>query len=510
MKTNVKPLFMILGLMLISLVSQSQLPSWTSLDSREQSYPDSQYLKGFAFQVVGKNDNQQEIQNMLMNSAKTQLIESISISIRTEASLKTEVRDYKASEIFKQASTSTSRADLTGLKSLQYYDTKKKTAYAFVFVKIADLLESNKSALASESAQLAQKIEKGNQYTRSNDRENAIKTYYSCFPILREMEAQLSLMLALSNESSVDKYSELEDKVNRGISELKSSVHATLDEVCFFIADGLKQQLPQQYTGYAVFAGGFTFMNSRLGSEFSQRLLASLETKLSREGLTVLQSAASPGKSGSEILISGTYWPEGKNLKIIINLADPSTGKTLASIEDFLPLSWLTDQNIRFIPENLQSAITLQKDLSEGEIKNPGLNIRLWTSKGDENPIFKKNDKMQVYIQVNQACYFRLIYFFADGTKILLQNSIYIDEEKVNKPYIVPTTFVCDAPYGAEVLQLVTQTEEFAPLKTKLENGYEIIVESDKEVIAATRGMRKEKPALLMAEKRINVTTLEK
>ena len=510
MKTNINSLAIILILIFISLVSQSQVPAWTSLESQEQLYPDGQFLKGFAFQVVGKNDNQQEIQNILLNSAKTQLIESISISIRTEATLNTEVRNNKAQEIFKQASTSTSRADLAGLKTFQYYDPKKKTAYALVVAKVSDVLESNRKALASESELLAGKIESGNKYSRSNDRENAVKTYYSCFPILRQMEAQLSLLLALSNESSLDKYAELEDQVNRGISELKSSVHATLDEVCFFIADGLKQQLPQQYAGYAIFPGGFTYMNSLMGSEFSERLLAGLETKLSREGLTVLQSAASPGKSGNQLLISGTYWAEGKNLKIIVNLSDPSSGKTLASIEDFLPLSWLAEQNIQYIPANLQSAITLQKELAQGEIKNPGLVLKLWTNKGDANPIFKKNDQMQVYLQVNQPCYFRLIYYFADGTKILLQNSIYIDEEKVNKPYIVPSTFICDAPYGAEVLQLVIQTEEFSLLKTKSENGYEIIVSTDKEVIAATRGMRKEKPALLMAEKRINITTLER
>lgn len=173
-------------------------------------------------------------------------------------------------------------------------------------------------------------------------------------------------------------------------------------------------------------------------------------------------------------------------------------------------MTWLTDRNIKYLPDNLESAIALEKQLSRDEITDVGLLLKLWTNKGNSNPIYKKDEKMQIYVQVSQPCFIRLIYYFADGTKVLLQDSWFIDQDKINKPYILPTTFQCYAPFGAEILQLVAQTEQFRPLQTKSEDGYDFIIDSDQEIIATTRGMKKEKPALLMAEKRINITTVEK
>lgn len=493
-----------------SLTAVSQPPSWVSYESRKQAFPDGQYLTGFSSQPVRKGEDPKEILGMLSNSARTQLIESISISIRSEATLTSEVNNLKASEIFKQAMASSSQAELSGFKSEQYYDPKKKEAYAFAYVRIPELLESNRNALTSESAQLEKKIELAKQYAKSGDNKNAVKTYYECFLLLRQMEARLSLLATLGHESRPEKISELENTVNQGVSEVRSGSHSNLEDVSFFIADGLKQQLPPKFRDYPVRMGSFTYMNTRMGSDLSVRLSSSLESQLIKEGFTIQQPQSAGTMPENLLLAAGTWWPESQKLKIIINLSDPSSGKIIASAEDFIPMDWISQQKISYVPENLEAALKLEKELNSGEIANVGLDLRLWTNKGNNNPVYRNGEKMQVYVQVNQPCFIRLIYYFADGSKVLLQDSRFIDEDKVNKPYLIPATFECAPPFGAEVLQLVAQTEQFAPLKTRAEEGYDFIVDSDKVAIATTRGMKREKPAMLIGEKRVNVTTLEK
>jgi hypothetical protein len=97
-----------------------------------------------------------------------------------------------------------------------------------------------------------------------------------------------------------------------------------------------------------------------------------------------------------------------------------------------------------------------------------------------------------------------------DGSRVLLLDSWYVDEDKINKPYQLPQAFRCAEPFGAELLQMVAQTEQFRPLAVKSESGHDFISDSDKQIMIATRGMKKEKPALLIAEKRMNITTIEK
>ena len=488
----------------------AQPPEWVSPIFRKQNFPENRFITGFASQSVQKTDDLETVKRFLLENAKIHLVESISTSIKSVAILNIENRNSKTLEIFKQASASTSQADLFGLKTEEYYDLKKMEAYAFVYMNIANYLEALKSALSSETAQLSKKIETANQLSQTGNKELALKAYYSCFVALRHIEKKVVIILALSNETGGEEVVKLESEIIEGISELQTAKHPTLEELCFFIADGLKQQLSDDEETNTIQIGSFTYMDSRLGSDFAVRLAATLQNKLVREGLSVNASMKPSAGEERSLTLSGTYWVAGNDLKIIANLSNEKTGRTMASMEDFLPLAWLTERNISYIPDNYQSVMALEKELSQEEITDDGLIVKLWTNKGKTNPVYKKDERMSVYVQVNQPCFVRLIYYLADGSRVLLLNSWYIDEDKVNKPYEIPQKWACAPPFGGEILQMVVQTEKFKPLKTRYQDGYDFIIDSDKEIIAITRGMKKVMPTLLMAEKRINITTVEK
>jgi len=503
-------IFLILPVLLFhvhSLFSQNQVPAWVSAEKRQAEFPDGKYLTGFDSQVIRKTDNLQEVQKNLLENAKIYLVQSIRTIISASATINTENRNSSTQEIFKQSSSSFSQADLSGLKVNEFYDRKKKEAYAFVHLNIQDFILAEQNTLNAESIVLEKKIEAARQYFNSGNRPLALKTYLECFPILREMESRMAVILTLGNPEVSIPYSALSDSVSRAIASLRTGPRNTIEDLCLFISDGLKQQIPENFTE-TIRMGSFTYMDSHIGSCFSTRLSASLQPGLIENGFGLYYPDQTSKDHRHPWALNGTYWPDGANLKVIVSLSNEKSGKTIASVEDFLPLKWLTEREIEYIPQNHQSIEALEKELSKDEIVKPGLMVSLWTNKGD-NPVYRSGETMKVFAQVDRPCFIRLIYYTADGQHWLLDDSQFLDEEKVNKPVLLGE-FECTPPFGAEILQLVAQTVEFARLNTQKSGRDEIILDDDRTTIQITRGMQKKQPDIQIAEKRTNITTVEK
>lgn len=208
-------------------------------------------------------------------------------------------------------------------------------------------------------------------------------------------------------------------------------------------------------------------------------------------------------------MLSGTYWEEGDFLKFISVLKDLNTSKTMASAENRIPKSWLQANKIELKPENFEEALLRQKVMTKDEIIGGGLLLNVWTNKGDDNLLFTEGEIMKLSVRVNHECYLRFIYYFADGTKTLLEDNYYISSDLVNKVVTLPTDYKCFPPFGAETLQVVAQNERFEPLEIKEENGYKIIVKNTQEVVNTIRGFKKDSDQKLFAEKRLTISTIK-
>jgi len=499
-------------MLLVSSAAFSQAPDWTDPVQRRSLYPESQYLTGFSSEIVKKTADPNELRRRHLGFAKTQLIETISVSIRSSATLNLENFNTKTLEQFKQASVSTSEAQLSGLKTETWYDIKKKSVYAFAYIRISDLIRSCKADLAEKRALLKQKYDAANNYSTSGDLELALKTYYQCFPFIREMENDAAMLVAIGKEPMEEQAENYELKINQAINNLRKERILTLDDVCLFIAEGLVQQIPGTDKAVGIQMGSFTYQDTRIGSEFSSRLSAGIGQKLIRQGMDLKSLEIQP--SGNEkidsngTMVSGTYWEEGDHIKIIANLKSLKTNSFIAGTEEFQTKKWFTDNSITYLPANFQQALLRQKQFSENEIKSGGLVAEVWTNMGKDNPIFSKGDTMQLYIRVSQPCYIRMIYYFSDGSKSLLLDSRYIGDEQAGKPVLLPDLFVCDSPFGAETIQMVAQSSPFKPLTIKMENGYRMIVDDMNTILANVRGMKAVGSVQLMAEKRLDLTTI--
>jgi hypothetical protein len=179
-------------------------------------------------------------------------------------------------------------------------------------------------------------------------------------------------------------------------------------------------------------------------------------------------------------------------------------------MEEYLPKEWLEKNKISYLPDNFEEARIRQQQLQENPVADQGLQVKVWTNKGSDNPLFRQGDSMWVYIDANRPCYIRLIYYLADGRKTLLVDNYQITPEKVNIPIRYPDPFICDAPYGQETLQLNAQTESFSPLNTEYKDGYLFISDDMQTILENVRGMKNPAQNIQRAEKRVDITTVSR
>lgn len=344
-----------------------------------------------------------------------------------------------------------------------------------------------------------------------------MKSFQECLPIFREIEEAQTIIIALGTKALGTDYLQMDDilgykqKVEKGISDMQSSPNLTLDEVCFFMANNLSEQ-----TGIidgTIRLANFTYQDTKMGSSFSRRFSNVFRQKLISLGkYSIFAGTAKPVNIGTSNngtkLITGTYWEEGDNLKIIAILREMESGKALASVEGKLPKSWLNKNNITFEPENFKEAYSKMQAFTKEEFIGGGLLVDIWTNKGNENLIYTKGERLKLYVRANKECYLRFIYYLADGSIVLMLNNYYVDSDKINKVIELPYEFECDEPFGVETLQLNAQSKEFKPLNTKKQYGYEFIQDNLGVVLSNTRGFKLVNNETMKAEKRLMITTL--
>ena len=132
-------------------ISLAQAPDWIKYEKRVLKYPESIYLTGFSSETNYYGDDENELIARCEENAKKELTEAVKVSIKSitvsgvnnvNTGLNQETYEY-----IKQSSVSFSNLDVAGLTTQHYYDKKKKTAYAFTYVKRADLINYYKQKI---------------------------------------------------------------------------------------------------------------------------------------------------------------------------------------------------------------------------------------------------------------------------------------------------------------------------------------------------------------------------
>ena len=249
----------------------------------------------------------------------------------------------------------------------------------------------------------------------------------------------------------------------------------------------------------------FLFEATSFSSDFGRYAANRIESSLVKE--------LSSGHD--DLFVKGQYWIEGKDIRLIL-LAVRTDGTKAGRAEVLVPSRAAAGRDLK--PQNFDEAMTALKEFADGAVTDGGLNLDIWTNKGndDDTLVFSDGEILQLYFRVNQPSFLQVSYKLATGQIVLLEKSFYIGTDRVNRAVSLPYEFQVQSPFGVEQLIVTAYNYEPPQPKTHMEDidGYSYeVFGSVKDVVSNTRGLgavHKKDPEKHVAEAFLNLTTLKK
>lgn len=223
----------------------------------------------------------------------------------------------------------------------------------------------------------------------------------------------------------------------------------------------------------------FVGSTNKLPSQFSELLMQQLESDfIALRNISVKRNISDKRSrsinSNVRYIVSGTYTEQGDKIKIISYLKDPNTQVTEGAATAYIKKSYFSNNNIDIEPANTTQVRENETVLQQTAVTDDFM-IDLWTNKGNNKPIFKKGEEMELYIQANESCYVRIFDIMSDGRKALILDSYYISHDNVGKEILLGST-TCTPPFGAETLVIMASNQQFSQLNVEKDvNGLSII-----------------------------------
>ena len=414
--------------------SSSQVPEWINAEFRKNNYPDSDYLTGFCSQKNYRKQDETELSRQLLDYAKQLLIESVSVNIQVISISQTEAietqKKVSVSDYLKTCVSSNSNLSITGLKTKVYYSRKEKMGYAFAYVNKPEV-EKNYQWKIKELVLKATSISSSFEDLPLIDLQKRINEIQQ---IILKLENYQSILVGIGvidpEILQTDKTMQIRKLCDANQQRLKKNKFQSIQELAFFLIHDLKDNYPQD--SLIVF-NDITFEQTGIGSEFSFKLKETLKQEAILQQLKIA-AIESPENENAFYSLSGKYWEDKEYLKIMVLLSDPWNNAVIACAKVQITKKACQNNNISYLPSNIQKALNRQVLFMENPLIPNNLNIDIWTNRGKNNLIFREGDTLQLFVQANKECYLRFIYYLADGTKVLLLDNYLIEEEFAERP----------------------------------------------------------------------------
>lgn len=357
MKMKLKKIIVLFLLAGFSIAVFAQKPTWTDYYKRIDMYPENEFLVGYISGVNTTDKDPGELKSIYESLAKDKVIQSIQVEIETNNDLVISNTNGKSSEEFLSKSVSFSKADVAGLTTQSYYDRRKKEVFAIAFVNKKELAFYYRNIIKSGLEDIEQKLIQGRNYVKKGNKELALKSFYEAMPFLMNIDQARTLLIAMNRKMyadiNMDEINKLTLDLNNEIVTLLNPKELNLSETAYFIAYGLFLQLGE--IDSKIFLEGFTFENTGLVSNFSTKLNQEFAAALVESG----KYKVIPG-SGKvyNIVVTGNFWKEGEYIKIAASAYQNE--KLLAVSKGSLPISWLNNESVDYVPEqiHLMNALT--------------------------------------------------------------------------------------------------------------------------------------------------------
>ena len=400
--------------------------------------------------------------------------------------------------------------------------------YAIAYVNRAEL----KAIYAERESELRRKIrrilDKAQAAEDNLDIPGAVQKYLSTYPLyeaLREAELiQLGAAYYPHSTHLTQAFAEMAqaatatDKssfrhVVKRVAALEEKPIVSLEDVAYVAASQLLRQVRRPRR--KVWVEPFPYEDSGMCSPSHLIFVDSFQQKIEWDTVERMRGEnANLRRTQPQLKLYGAYWENGDELTLQAALRDVKTGEFLAAtVVPFRKSELRYSPPIAFEPPGYQRARSEQEtfappDYALGErgmqqfdpklfveqrvFTDGRLKVEARTNKGSGPVLYTKDEKMKVFVRVNQAGYIRLLYILADGRYTLLQDDYYIDASQANTDVEIGE-FRCIPPFGIELMVVAARTKPFPDIETYEEDGYFYLAEKAAQLAADKfRGMQRD------------------
>lgn len=247
---------------------------------------------------------------------------------------------------------------------------------------------------------------------------------------------------------------------------------------------GILDRMAEKYHMPSIRAafGTFTYEYTDLATPFSRWIEDSLSEASSKSTrISILNRNAAAAldpafkgiygeflkETGSEALLHGRFFQEGRSIRVRLELTDLATG-TLVGVEDWKLSASRVPSYASIAPakETLARALDLKR---MGSASVGGFKVSVTTDRG-QGAAYRAGESLEILVTVNKDAYVRLFHINGTGgIQLIWPNSFGGGDGRIRAGDTVrlpgpsdPFRFLLSAPYGTEFIKAIAATEPFS------------------------------------------------
>jgi hypothetical protein len=239
--------------------------------------------------------------------------------------------------------------------------------------------------------------------------------------------------------------------------------------------------------------GNFTFMDKKLGSEFSAWLREKIAVLIPQicpcqvfdkdNAGQILQTVSTMYADNSPFdkdnlpmppefkaingLVTGTFYDEGKNVSVFINYLPTDSGAAMQKTQITL-LKTDIPSAIALLPENYQSAVNSQKEMSQvAATGSTSLAVEAWTDRGSGG-VYHNGEDLVINVFANKDCYLKIYHVSVTGQQQVIFPNQYHPSPLIEGKKVIRMGddhaafwFYLEPPYGTEFILVYASTTPF-------------------------------------------------
>ena len=494
-------------------IALSAMPNWF-ISNVSLEYPNYFIGKGFAEIQNGSiaeaeaKAKEEALKDAASTISCTVSGETINHSSEAGIGVETKVEEYFLSETKVRTDM-----EIMGYEILKT-EKDKQNIYVLIGIPAKDLLSLFQNKIGNSISKISEDFHLAEELMENNP-EQSIKKYEKCISQTELLQDDLKIYLFLNKwqnefQENIDRLPS-QQKIEKQLTILSGSTPKSTETLANEL---LKTFLLKQAGNYSFVFYPFEYENtgfiSNFGKNFAEICSGILIDKNNWRNVSYAKHKE------ADLIFRGKILESDNGMFITITME--SANKRIVK-NNQLFVNKITCENIgwdKINPENLKQALQNKLALYNAIQTDNCLKVELQTDKMSDGPvIYYYDEEPKILVRTNKACFARLIYIFADGTKTLLIDNYPIATDQANQWIQIPFEGVICEPSGVEQLILQASTENQPEINYRRKNlgdgtYIDIIEKNISSQIAKTRGMKLKKPEKEITEKVFQWTVFEK